>query len=215
MRLGLVSLAFLVLGCTAPEARPPAASPRGHWDTDAAHDDDAAPSDAQVAEPERVSPCVPVVGCRIVGRHSLTSPYARALGGRVGRPDVEGAADWPPDATLVEVTSACGVEGGFYVESEGQIWLSFCFGDECRRPTLTPIESPIRLDRFHPVGGGFFADDTRAFYGTDTVEEVDAATFHACEDPPEDLDVRTFAPVAEDSRGLFGFGDCGWVIRAH
>lgn len=109
---------------------------------------------------------------------------------------------------FIEVTESCWVEGGFYIASEAQIWLRTA-------DAFQPIEVAHNASRFTPLGHGFFDDGAHIFDRWEVLydEDVDRATFHACSAEPEDPTSWTFYPCAEDSRGLFGYGEHGDVGR--
>ena len=162
-------------------------------------------------------PCVPVTDCGIVARHRLASRFARTRGfyespsGQVASRHVQWETPGRAEGTFfIEVTDSCWVEGGYYIESEGQIWLLDA------NEELLPIEVEHNARRFAPVGHSFFDDGTHIFDRWEILddEDVDRTTFHACTAVPEDPTVSTFYPAAEDSHGLFGHGDCGDLGRA-
>ena len=169
------------------------------------------------AVPERPHhPCVPVTDCRVVARHALDSPFARRHGfdespaGMVANRH----AEWrlpearAEDVRLVEVTESCWVEGDFYIASEAQVWLR-------AEDAFDPIEVAHNASRFTPLGHSFFDDGTHIFDRWEILddEDVDRATFHACSAVPDDPNSATFYPCAEDSVGLFGYGEHGDVGR--
>lgn len=176
------------------------------------------------------APCVPVTGCRVVARHRLASPFARARGFYENARGLVASrnSDWQPhghadDTVFVEVTEPCAVGTGFYIESAGRIWLPFaqsCGERGCGRGYtgwyFDRIRQPHRVSQFRPVGHGFFEDGQHVFDRDEIVgvAEADVASFHACEGPPEDADGATFHPSAQDARGVFGWGECGVLIRA-
>ena len=178
-------------------------------------------------------PCVPVTDCGIVARHRLASRFARTRGfyespsGQVacrqpgweehGRPD---------DTFFIEVTESCHTGPGYYIQSGSEIWLPFASGCSleagCTQDlagwefAFAAIEVPHDARRFAPLGHGFYDDGTHIFDRSEILddEDVDRTTFHACSTEPDDPMSETFYPVAEDSLGLFGYGEHGDVGRA-
>ena len=171
--------------------------------------------------PERPHhPCVPVTDCRIVARHALDSPFARVAIQRSGWEEHE----HPEDTVFVEVTESCDTGTGFYIVSGSEIWLPYaesCAVDICTEDpagwnfAYAAIEVPHDARNFRPLGHGFYDDGVHIFDRSETLldEDVDRATFHACSTEPDDPNSATFYPCAEDSRGLFGYGEHGDVGR--
>jgi hypothetical protein len=174
--------------------------------------------------------CVPVTDCRVVARHRLDSRFARDHGFYESPSGLVASRqrDWQPhghreDTFFVEVTESCEAEAGYYIESEARVWLpvaASCRLDVCSGPAdydyaLEEIEGPHDAHRFRPLGHGFYDDGTHVFDRSEVlhVDDVDRTTFHACE-RPEDEEAWSFYPSAEDSRGVFGYGDCGDLARA-
>lgn len=193
-----------------------------------------APEDPATEEPVATRPfvpCVPVTDCRIVARHRLASRFARSRGfyesptGQVactqpgweehGRPD---------DTFFIEVTESCQTGAGFYILSGSEIWLPFAASCRVQICTEDPagwvfefaaIEAPHNASRFVPLGHGFYDDGTHIFERSEILgDDVDRTTFHACSTEPDDPMSETFYPCAEDSLGLFGYGEHGDVGRA-
>lgn len=175
-----------------------------------------------------VAPCVPVTDCRIVARHRVASRFARSHGfyespaGFVAsRYSNWRARGHPEDTFFVEVTASCEVGTGYYIESGRQVWLPFvqsCGSETCANSTgyyFEAIEVQHDARRFRPLGHGFYDDGTRIYDRSEVLsdDDVDRASFHACE-RPEDEEAWSFYPSAEDSRGFFGYGDCGDLGRA-
>ena len=161
-------------------------------------------------------PCVPVTDCRVVARHTLDSPFARAQGFYASPAGMLASrhADWQvPEARaeevrFIEVSESCWVEGDFYIASEAQIWLR-------TDDAFDPIEVAHNARSFTPLGHSFFDDGAHIFERWEILddEDVDRATFHACSAEPDDPNSATFYPCAEDSVGLFGYGEHGDVGR--
>lgn len=170
------------------------------------------------ALPERPQhPCVPVTDCRVVARHTLDSPFVRAA----RRHSSWRAGELADDAVFVEVTASCDTGTGFYIASGDEIWLPYPASCEgvCTEDlagwnfSYEPIEVPHDARNFRPLGHGFYDDGVHIFERSETLEDVDRATFHACADMPEDPSSEVFYPCAEDARGLFGYGEHGDVGR--
>lgn len=188
-------------------------------------------SPPQPAQPVEVpdAPCVAVTDCRIVARHRLDARFARERGFYRSRAGLVASrhTDWqahgrPEETFFIEVTESCSVPTGFYIESGRQVWLpspQSCGPNSCENSTgyyFAPVES-AHARHFRPVGHGFFEDGRRVFDRGEPVRDdppIDRATFHACEGPPEGAQVTRFYPAAEDAHGVFGWGDCGDLIRA-
>ena len=184
------------------------------------------------AVPERPHhPCVPVTDCRVVARHALDSPFARTHGfyespaglvaSRRSGWEEHGRAE---GTVFVEVTESCDTGTGFYIVSGSEIWLPFaesCAVDICTEDpagwnfAYEAIEVPHDARNFRPLGHGFYDDGVHIFDRSETLldDDVDRATFHACSAVPHDPNSATFYPCAEDSRGLFGYGEHGDVGR--
>lgn len=175
------------------------------------------------------APCVPVTDCRIVARHRLDSRFARERGFYRSRAGLVASrhTDWlahgrPEETFFIKVTESCSVPTGFYIESGRQVWLpspQSCGPNTCANSTgyyFDAVES-AHARHFRPVGHGFFDDGRQLFDRSEPIRDappIDRATFHACESPPEDEEVARFYPAAEDAHGVFGWGDCGDLIRA-
>ena len=187
----------------------------------------ADPVDASGAELP-VADCVPVIDCRIVAQHRLGSRFAQAHGFYEAPTGLVASrhSDWEPhgtadDTLFVEVTSSCEAGLGFYIASGDRIWLPFlqsCTAESCSDSTgyyFEAIEAQHDAHSFRPLGHGFYDDGTHIFDRNEVLlsDDVDRATFHACE-RPEDEGAWSFYPSAEDSRGVFGYGDCGDLMRS-
>ncbi|MFO0652598.1 MAG: hypothetical protein U0326_40660 [Polyangiales bacterium] len=175
------------------------------------------------------APCVAVTDCRIVARHRLASRFAREHGFYRSRVGLVASrySDWrahgrPEETVFVEVTESCAVPTGFYIVSGRQVWLpspQSCGPETCANSTgyyFAPIES-AHARHFRPLGHGFFDDGTQLFDRDEPVRDdppIDLATFHACAVLPEEASSDRFHPAAEDAHGVFGWGDCGDLIRA-
>jgi hypothetical protein len=175
---------------------------------------------------------VPVTDCSVVARHTLASGFAQRHGfyespsgqvaGREYAWEEHGRSD---DTFFLEVTESCQTGTGFYILSGNEIWLPFaasCRVDVCDEDPagwvfeFEAIEAPHDAHHFVPLGRGFYDDGIHIFERSEILgdEDVDRTTFHACSTEPDDPMSETFYPVAEDSRGLFGFGEHGDVGRA-
>lgn len=185
------------------------------------------PPPPPVALPD--APCVPVTDCRIVARHRLDSRFAREHGFYRSRTGLVASrhSDWrthgrPEETVFVEVTDACAVWTGFYIVSERQVWLPFpqsCGPDTCSNSTgyYFGAVASAHARHFRPLGHGFFDDGSQVFHQDEPLRDdppVDPATFHACVIPPEEEVSARFYPAAEDAHGVFGWGDCGNLLRA-
>ena len=229
-RANLLALSF-VMGCVSRETSAPPNMPQGPI----AAVREAVP---EVAEPEaRVErrpfvPCVPLTDCRIVARHPLASAFAQSRGFYASPSGLVASRQpgWeehgrPDDTFFIEVTESCDTGTGFFILSGDEVLLPFeasCIAEACDEDPagwvfeFEAIEASHDAHHFVPLGRGFYDDGSHIFERGEVLgdEDVDRTTFHACSTEADDPMSETFYPVAEDSRGLFGYGEHGDVERA-
>ncbi len=230
----LVALTVFLMGCVPPvgeRASMPSVQP--------AAVDQAGPviaplvevSTPEPARPEPLAdaPCVAVTGCRIVARHRLESRFAREAGFYRSRAGLVASrySNWrargrPEDTFFVEVTEACEVPTGYYIQSATFAWFPFpqsCGPETCAGSTgyyFAPVATRFP-HRFRPLGHGFFEDGHQVFDRDAPLEAeppADLASFHACERASDEEAARRFVPAAQDAHGLFGWGEHGDLSRA-